>query len=177
MPSVDHTARQLYSPWRIWACEKKLSLINAVKASATTQIALKSAPKPSARNIPSKETLPPPAETATIAAKAVIAPTTVSHCRKARALGKNMSAHSRPMAVTKSVSSGSRAGSSFSNGRAERGATDMAVMIAPMVLPLCRKARCPPAVWAKRWPVAGAQTFIACARAGATSCRPARNAV
>lgn len=47
-------------------------------------MALKSAPKPSARNIPSKETLPPPAETATIAVKAVIAPTTVSHCRKAR---------------------------------------------------------------------------------------------
>ena len=37
------------------------------------------------------------------------------------------------------VSSGSRAGRSFSNGRAERGATDMAVMIAPMVLPLRRR--------------------------------------
>ena len=82
-----------------------------------------------------------------------------------------MSAHSRPMAVAKSVSSGSRAGSSFSNGRAERGATDMAVMIAPMVLPLCRKARYPPFVGAMRWPWTGAQTFY-CLSAGRNSVVP-----
>lgn len=80
---------------------KKLSLINAVNASAMTQTALKSAPKPSARNIPSKATIPPPAETATMAARAATAPTTVNHCRKARSRGKNMSLHSKPMAVTK----------------------------------------------------------------------------
>ena len=106
-----------------------------------TQTALKSAPKPSARNIPSKATIPPPAETATMAARAATAPTTVNHCRKARSRGKNMSLHSKPMAVTKSVSSGKRAGRSFSNGRAESGATEMAVMIAPMVLPLCSQAQ------------------------------------